>query len=154
MRILLISDSHGNKKAIDKLFDSEKFDYLFFLGDGLGDIGCYDCLDNVICVSGNCDFFSSVPNERLLKIGDFKILATHGNKYGVKSSLNKLIEKSKMEGVNFVFFGHTHRPTIEMINGVYYVNPGSFHKNAEGCSLFMEIILDGKEVFINQCKVI
>ena len=56
MKIVIISDSHGNKLAIDTVFKTIEFDYLFFLGDGLNDLGDYIYLDNVIAVSGNCDF--------------------------------------------------------------------------------------------------
>ena len=116
MRIILVSDSHGNRDSLERLIENEKFDYLFFLGDGLNDLGLYDNLENVIAVSGNCDFFSVIPNERILQIGGYSILVTHGNKYSVKSSLSKIKEKAESEGVNLVFFGHTHKPTIEIIN--------------------------------------
>ena len=65
MRILLVSDSHGNRDGIEKLIENEQFDYLFFLGDGLSDLGLYDNIENIIAVSGNCDFFSVVPNESI-----------------------------------------------------------------------------------------
>ena len=153
MRIILVSDSHGNKDGIEKLFTNESFDYLFFLGDGLGDLGMYDNLENVITVSGNCDFFSVTPNERVMKIGNYNIFATHGNKYGVKSGLTKIIEKAERECVNLVFFGHTHKPTIEFINNIYYINPGTFHQNSCGESCFMEVVIEGEGVKINSLKV-
>ena len=71
MRIMLISDSHGNKLGIDKIFSTQKFDYLFFMGDGLNDLGDYIYLDNVFAVSGNCDFFSKVDNEKCVEIKEF-----------------------------------------------------------------------------------
>ena len=44
MRIILVSDSHGNKDGIVKLINNESCDYLFFLGDGLSDLGVYENL--------------------------------------------------------------------------------------------------------------
>ena len=72
MKLILISDSHGNSKGINKILDSQNFDYLFFMGDGLGDLGAALNLDNVYVVSGNCDFLSSIPNERFVEIDNLK----------------------------------------------------------------------------------
>ena len=80
MKIVVISDSHGNSIGIDKIFQNIKFDYLFYLGDGLNDLGNYIFLDNVFAVSGNCDFFSDYPNEREFNLNNIKFLITHGNR--------------------------------------------------------------------------
>lgn len=153
MRIIIVSDSHGNKDGFEKLMTEEKFDYLFFLGDGLNDLGLYDNLENVIVVSGNCDFFSVVPNERIVKIGKYSILATHGNRYGVKSGLSKIKERAEEEKVDFVFFGHTHKTTIEYINNIYYINPGTFYKNSSGESVYMEVVLSDNDIKINSLRI-
>ena len=142
MKILLISDSHGNKRGIDKIFSSVKFDYLFFMGDGLNDLCDYVYLDNVVAVSGNCDFFSKELNEKYLELEGNKILITHGNKYGVKRNLNELIERAKELEVNYVFYGHTHIQSVEEIQGIYFINPGSFYprSNKESVGLAIEFV--------------
>jgi len=132
MKLLLISDSHGSSRAINSLFDSQEFDYLFFLGDGLSDLGTYVNLDNVFYVSGNCDFFSREQGEKFIELEGKKIFYTHGNKYGVKSTLNKLVDRAEELGADFCFYGHTHKQKIEKIGNIYYINPGSFHKNMAG----------------------
>ena len=146
MRLILVSDSHGNKDGINKIFSNEDFDYLFFMGDGLSDLGTYINLDNVFAVSGNCDFFSKVENEKHLELGGYKIFMTHGNKYGVKSKLDFLIEKAENIGVDLVFYGHTHRQSIERIGNTYYINPGKFYPNYEGEQSCVEVILDDNGV--------
>ena len=128
MKIVVISDSHGNRVGIDNIFQKIKFDYLFFLGDGLQDLGTYINLDNVIAVSGNCDYFTDVENELDFIIDGKKFFITHGNKYGVKYSMNSLCKKANELGVDFCFYGHTHRQIVENIDGVYYINPGSFQR--------------------------
>ena len=153
MRIILVSDSHGNRDSLEKLIENEKFDYLFFLGDGLNDLGIYSNMENIIVVSGNCDFFSVEPNERIMKIDKYMVLATHGNRYSVKSGLSNIKEKAESEGVDFVFFGHTHKPTIELINNIYYINPGTFHKDSYGESNYMEVIISGNDIKINSLRV-
>jgi len=142
MKVILISDSHGNKNSIDKIFNNLQFDYLFFLGDGLGDLGTYINLDNVFAVSGNCDFFSRVENEKFFELAGYKIFITHGNKYGVKSTLNHLQERGEELNANIVVFGHTHKKYFEKIGDIYYINPGKFSKNTDGDSCGVELTLD------------
>lgn len=153
MKILVISDSHGNKLGIDKIFQSMKFDYLLFLGDGLGDIGDYKYLDNVYVVSGNCDFFSDEPNERVLELGGKKFFMTHGNKYGVKLGLGSFIRKATELGVDFALYGHTHSRDVQKIGDVYYINPGKFCKYSDGCSCGVTIDIDGEDIKVDTFKV-
>ena len=130
MKIVVISDSHGNGVGIDKIFKELTFDYLFFLGDGLKDLGDYIYLDNVYTVSGNCDFFSVEPNEREFVIENKKFFITHGNSYGVKYSLHSIINEGLTRGVDFVCFGHTHNKYVEEIDGMTILNPGTFKNNS------------------------
>lgn len=152
MKIALISDSHGNKKGIDDLFSRGGFDYLFFLGDGLSDLGSYAYLDNVFMVSGNCDFFSSEPNEKAFELEGIKFFVTHGNKYGVKYSMENLASRAKEVGARIVCFGHTHRVFMEEIDGILFVNPGSF-KKCDGVSSGVMLELDGDKYSISTIRV-
>lgn len=154
MKIVLLSDSHGNKDGIDKLFSSVDFDYLFFMGDGLNDFGCYLDMENVYAVSGNCDFFSRLDNEKYVELGGKKIFFTHGNKYGVKLNLDKLITRAKEIGVDLVFYGHTHNQRVDLIDGIYFINPGKFFPNSskESCGLILNI--DGDKVTTNELKIV
>jgi putative phosphoesterase len=132
MKLILISDSHGNKTGIDKIFNTLEFDYLFFMGDGLADIGNYSYLDNVYTVCGNCDFFFNEVVDREVEVGGLKIFMTHGHKYGVKLGLSKLVAKAKEVGAQIVFYGHTHIQKVEKIDNIYFINPGKFFKDATG----------------------
>jgi len=147
MKIVVISDSHGNKLAIDQIFKNYKFDYFFFLGDGINDLGDYIYLDNVYAVSGNCDFFSNVPNEREFVINNIKFLITHGNKYFVKSNLNFLKERVCCENIDFVLFGHTHNPIVEKYSTTTFINPGSFMKNTTGKSVGIILDIESREKY-------
>lgn len=152
MKILIISDSHGNKKALNHVFNDMEFDYLIFLGDGLNDLGDYKYLDNIYFVAGNCDFFSNEPNEKLINIAGKKFFITHGNKYGVKGRLDMLKARGDELGVDFVCFGHTHSQCIETYNGRYLLNPGSFQKKSNGESVGLQVDID-KDIKISSFNI-
>ncbi len=124
-RILVISDSHGNFSALDKLKkEMEKADYIFHLGDHYSDMKPYlkDYDRKIYTVFGNCD---GGGEDYQITIEGVKILLTHGDKYHVKSSLLRLYLQALEVGVKLVFFGHTHTPTIREENGITLVNPGA-----------------------------
>lgn len=151
MKIAIISDSHGERRGINRLFERNDFDYLFFLGDGLNDLGTYVNLDNVFAVSGNCDFFSSYPNERVFNLEGTKFLITHGNKYGVKRSMDNIVKVAKTLGVKVVCFGHTHNVFMEEIDGILFLNPGSF-LGIGGSSAGLMLELDGDKYSIKSFR--
>lgn len=154
MKIILISDSHGNKLGIDKLFKDVQFDYLFFMGDGLGDLDNYIYLDHVYAVSGNCDFFSRVENERYVELEGKKIFMTHGNKYGVKLGLTHLINRAKELEVDFVFYGHTHNMKVEKIDDIYFINPGKFSPNYDKESRGIILTIEEDNIRIEDLVII
>ncbi|MBR1968187.1 MAG: metallophosphoesterase [Clostridia bacterium] len=124
-KIVVISDTHGDYRAIDKLLPIiNESDYLFHLGDFYRDIRAYErelkC--KLYSVLGNCD---GGGDDELITIDGVKILLTHGDRYGVKSSKYKLLMRAKELGVKVVFYGHTHISDIEEIDGIYLINPGA-----------------------------
>ncbi len=127
-KILVISDTHGSRKGIEKLKPLiEENDYVIHLGDGVGDMreimGLYP--DKVYLCAGNCDFFSPLPDEGVLEVEYLKILYCHGHKYGVKRGLDSLLKEAKRRGCDIALYGHTHDSAITEIDGVTLINPGS-----------------------------
>ena len=122
---IVLSDTHGNFKVIDKLLPLMKEnDYVIHLGDCEPDILAYkrEIKGEIFSVLGNCD---GGDNEEVFEIEGVKILITHGNRYGVKNSIYKLFLRAKELGVTAVFYGHTHRSDIQEIDGITFVNPGT-----------------------------
>lgn len=39
--------------------------------------------------------------------------------------LERLIEEAKLRKADIAFYGHTHRPLIELRDGIMVINPGS-----------------------------
>ena len=79
MKILIISDTHRKHENLLKVLEREcPVDLLIHLGDAEGyedyiaeQAGC-----PVEVVAGNNDFFSSLPREKELQIGKYKVLIT------------------------------------------------------------------------------
>lgn len=136
MKILVLSDSHGQEQKINSIVSEHDFNHIIFLGDGITDLGSLINLPNLSLVRGNCDFFSSEKLEEVLELEGIKILITHGHTFGVKNGLGALLARAKEMSANVVFFGHTHIPTMQTINDITLINPGSLHKNRNGGSTF------------------
>lgn len=128
MRLLIISDSHGNKDLVKKIIlETAKVDYVLFAGDGIKEIKqiSRETDIEIIAVYGNCDYFSEVPSERLIVICGKRIFLTHGHKYNVKFELDKLYYRAKELKADIVIFGHTHKPVSFTEEDVLFFNPGS-----------------------------
>lgn len=127
-KILVMSDTHGNKTNIAKaLIKFSDVDAIIHLGDYVRDAEHIKKLTDlkVYSVRGNCDISSMVKAERIIKVNGKKILAVHGHKQGVKSSLLRLSLYAKEKDVDAALFGHTHIPLERMYEGVLLYNPGS-----------------------------
>ena len=122
--IIILSDTHHNFSALEKLLPKmEENDYVFHLGDNESDIMQYrkELGSKIYSVAGNCD---GGGEDLVLEVEGLKILLTHGDRYGVKNSLYKLLLRAKEIGANLVFYGHTHISMIEKIDGITFINPG------------------------------
>ena len=129
--IVIISDTHGNHDAIEKILPiMMESDYVFCLGDFERDILAYkkQLGDKIFSVAGNCD---GGGDDIVLEIDSHKIMLTHGDRYGVKYSKYKLLLKAKELGVNTVFYGHTHSAEIIEEDGINLVNPGAMTRFGE-----------------------
>lgn len=131
MRILVISDSHGDYTNLNSILLSQpKAEVVFFLGDGEDDI------DKIrlnypekmfIVVRGNCDWGSKLPVTEFFTIEGKKIMATHGHAYNVKMTYNTVIYEAESNNCDILLFGHTHCSMTEYADGLYIMNPGSAH---------------------------
>lgn len=147
--LLAISDTHGNKRGVDKLkplFDEN--DYAVYLGDGFSDFKevfseapdkCYFC-------KGNCDFFSPLPEEGIIEIERARIFYCHGHRYGVKSTLAALAKRAKELDCSVALYGHTHTPLITELNGITLVNPGSLRFSVGEGGSYAYLVVHGEKV--------
>ena len=128
MKVLIVSDTHGHDENLERAVMQETpFDMLIHCGDVEGREIFIEALVECPCciVSGNNDFFSDLPREDVIEIDGNRVLVTHGHYYGVSMDISGVAEEAKARNCDAVFFGHTHKPVIEQIEGVLTVNPGS-----------------------------
>ncbi|MCQ6273483.1 metallophosphoesterase [Bacillus sp. V3B] len=126
MKVLIVSDSHGLTKELEKLIEKHHGEVDTFIHCGDSELDPDDpALKNFIIVRGNCDFDERFPEDRIKTIGNRTILITHGHRYSVKSSLMKLSYKAKEVLADIACFGHSHQLGAEMVHGTLFINPGS-----------------------------
>lgn len=121
MKIGLISDTHGllRPQALAALQGCEQLIHA-------GDIGKPEILAALrgiaplTVVRGNNDeddsWASDVPFSARLDIESVSIFVTH---------ILADVPKPLPDGIQVVVIGHSHKPLIQQIDGVLYINPGS-----------------------------
>ncbi len=136
MRILVMSDCHGNRRALETALDRHAdIKQVFYLGDGV------DAVDNIKLfypdktfhiVSGNCDWNSMYPSYGEAVVEGVRIVYAHGHRHGAKYGTERLFEVAANVGAKIVLYGHTHARRQEYRDGIYCVNPGALHGAREG----------------------
>ena len=129
MKIIVVSDSHGNIRNLTKVLCEYHADLYIHLGDGERELDsiCRQYPEkNVYHVLGNCDMASLSDSELLLCPDDKNVIfAVHGHRIGVKFSLVELKKAARRKGANIVLYGHTHCRYCNYEDGMYIINPGS-----------------------------
>ncbi|MFC4078430.1 metallophosphoesterase family protein [Salinithrix halophila] len=123
MRILIISDSHGEARLLREIVDRVNADHVIHCGDFTTD---RNELPNVpmTVVRGNCDW-EEVPEEDLWQVGQARFFVTHGHRYQVKSTLLPMRYRAEEAGAQIACFGHSHFPVCEQDGPILLINPGS-----------------------------
>lgn len=153
MKVLIVSDTHRKNDNYFVALEREKPDMVIHCGDAEGSeyvlteaAGC-----PVYIVTGNNDFFSTLPRELDLEIGSYKVWVTHGHNYYVSMGNEHIRQEALIRGVDIVLYGHTHRPVVDRSGKVTAVNPGSLsYPRQEGrrpSYVVMEVGDDGKADF-------
>lgn len=127
MKILIVSDTHKKNANYFKVVEMHQPDMVIHCGDVEGSE--YAITEAAACpvyiVLGNNDFFSELPRELELNIGRYRVWVTHGHNYYVSMGNENLKREAAARGMDIVFYGHTHRPVIDIDDEVIAVNPGS-----------------------------
>ena len=130
MTILLMSDSHRKIIPVQNLLSlyGNRLEVAIHLGDHADDLTRYEGEFPKLTmhtVAGNCDYPYFGDQDQLLKMSGKRILITHGHRYLVKETLDRIIYRAKELKVDACFFGHTHNPVIFDEDSIVFINPGS-----------------------------
>ena len=142
MKLLVLSDSHGYIKPMQAAVDKEAPDMIIHLGDNARD--CIQlqkhCPDIPIkSMNGNCDPWDpGSERESYISIGGVRMLLTHGDGFGVKMSLARLVNTALYSNCRIALFGHTHIPYCEEVSGLILLNPGSIRDSGSYAILHVE----------------
>lgn len=126
MKILVISDNHGDQAILEKVFTHfhDTVDAIFHCGDSEMAV-TNPLFDDVQVVKGNNDYGTTFADDVSIQGGTDQVFMTHGDLYGVNMGLTHLSLKAQEMGATLVFYGHTHQLAAEFVQGRLYLNPGS-----------------------------
>lgn len=131
MKILVFSDSHRDITLMSRVLDKtgKEIEMVFHLGDCIDDViqlGARFPDKSFTSVRGNCDYNSTDgEQESIITIRDRKIFLTHGHRYDVKFSLQRIAYAAEERQVDACLFGHTHQPALFENGSILFMNPGS-----------------------------
>lgn len=126
MKILIMSDSHGNGRRVKEIVQREQPDHTIHCGDFCTDLAELP-KTSLTVVKGNCDW-ERVPEEDIWLVEGLRFYATHGHLFRVKTSPLPLKYHAAEKEAQIVCFGHSHYPMCEQVDGRLYINPGSIQK--------------------------
>lgn len=128
MKVLIVSDTHRRHGNLETVLENVgKMDLLIHLGDAEGEEDYIEEIAGcpVEIIAGNNDFFSNLDKEKVILLGKYKVLLTHGHYYNVTVGVERLKEEARERGIDIAMFGHTHRPYLEIGDELVILNPGS-----------------------------
>lgn len=119
MKIVVVSDTHGDCLSLQKVYLKEQ-NAAIFLHAGDSEAPNEE-IAPFVGVLGNCDcFFSSYPKFRKINTPYGYLWIQH---HPVSSAIK--FEELEKEGVKILIHGHTHRKNVEKIGNLYVFCPGS-----------------------------
>ena len=147
MKIVVMSDSHGVDRNIDKVLEREKDAGLYIhCGDLITDKKKYPVL---YTVRGNCDYDSELPLVRILDAEGLHIYVTHG--HNTYDRIKTLAQRALDNDCQLVLYGHTHVPADDICYGVRLLNPGALSYNRDGSKPgYLVITVSGKEYTVER----
>lgn len=124
MKIVVVSDSHGNSDILYKILEDNSDADLFIHA---GDSGLNTAIYPYRMVRGNCDYYTDFPSELNINTPYGKIYVTHGHQY---MTITEYSIKSK--DCKIFIFGHTHKHLVKEFDDTYLCNPGSVSLPRDG----------------------
>lgn len=146
MKIGVISDTHGFlDPRVEKLFAG--VDHILHAGD-IGDPIIeleLKFIAPVTVVQGNVDIGLPFKLTEIVTLAEKKFLVHHiTNPWALSETLEPQIRKQQPDAV---IFGHTHKPFAQVVDGVFFFNPGYAGKPKFGAERSVAILtVVGQEI--------
>lgn len=128
MKLLVLSDSHGDTGTMVDVVEKERPDEILHLGDCWSDGESLSYIYPQIQISmvpGNCDFCPGRKGVLLLERQGVSILMAHGHQWRVKSGLELAMKAAGDSGADILLYGHTHEAACWQERGMWVMNPGT-----------------------------
>lgn len=129
MRILVVSDTHGNEAELRRAVLSQtQAELVIHLGDGEEECGRVKRAfpeKMFLQVRGNCDWGSSLPVTGTHTVEGVTLFYTHGHVYSVKHGDYQAVVAAREQKADILLYGHTHEALTDYRDGLYLLNPGS-----------------------------
>ena len=143
-KIVVVSDSHGSIRNLSAFADRiGQPDALWHLGDCTEDAELIAQKLNCgyVGVRGNCDPFSDLPLTQMIDWHHRRFLLLHGHTAAGRLQLKYLAEENRCD---VVLFGHSHVSSVEEVDGILMINPGSLSRprSEKGLSIAVLTLTD------------
>ncbi|MCX7678381.1 MAG: YfcE family phosphodiesterase [Spirochaetes bacterium] len=143
MKVLVISDSHGNINALRRIFQKElPCDVIIHCGDGINDLQKFEInATKLFVVAGNMDgtYISQYERRVVTDIGKFRFYIAHGDLQRAHDDYAELYEEGQRNSCDIVVFGHTHKKYIGNGKPILF-NPGPALNGLYGVILIGETL--------------
>ena len=145
-KIVVISDSHGDKKIYEYIRIHEKdADYFVHCGDS--EVMDVNELNDYIAVKGNNDWHLNLPDFVTLRIEDLNVFITHGHRFSFFHRDLAMKDALNQKQCQVLLCGHTHVPMFEHDGNQYFINPGSTSLPRGGSvRSYAVVTIDGREL--------
>ena len=150
MKILAIGDTHGKLNKVRDIYSKlNDIDLILHTGDHMSDGLDFSEQVHVPCVAvrGNCDVSMSREDFEIISCECGNILLTHGHMQRVGYDIQNLLYLAQENDCIAAVYGHTHVASIEEIDGIHLINPGSLTQPRDGSEGTYAILRTSEDSF-------
>lgn len=138
MRILLVSDNHGDRDVLDQLIIHWPDVNLYLhAGDSLLEA---KSIYPFRTVRGNCDYHYDMDDELIIPTPFGNILMRHKDDVTTKYL--------KDHNIRIFIYGHTHVRSCVQRNDIAYINPGALCNPRDGVASYAILENNAEDVFV------
>ena len=132
--VLLIGDAHIPQRSVEvpskfkEMLVPNKVQHVLCTGN-LGNKETTDWVNslssNIHIVRGDFDTDLSLPESKVVTIGEWRVALIHGHQVIPWADQEALANMARQLDCDILVSGHTHVNRVESLDGKYYINPGS-----------------------------